>query len=437
MLGFLKNHLPLSVKNFLIRFRKSFYLQLKKKCFSIRIGLKHKKILSEVRRKRKVKVVFLAIHESVWKVDNVFRYMLADEYFEPVVLVCPDKAFGYERQEEELRKACNFFKRKGYPLVNSKKHDGTYIGVDELNPDLIFFTNPHELTYEDYYSKAYKNYLSCYVPYFYLVTSHGDDESIYNQYFHNAMWKIFMPHRISFNLAKKVSANNGSNCVLVGYPACEQLFEKKETDDPWKYSGTKKRVIFAPHHTIDTNKELNLSNFLLYAEFFRAQVEKYKGQIQWCFKPHPMLKPKLYLHPKWGRERTDAYYKFWESGEFTQISYGDYESLFLHSDAMIHDCGSFLAEYLHLRKPVLYLVTNKTHDNLNDFGKAALKCCSQANSESDIIEFLDKIISEDFGMERIEEVSDFLRDNVEPFFAETSPSKEICNILKSEIKGNA
>ena len=39
------------------------------------------------------------------------------------------------------------------------------------------------------------------------------------------------------------------------------------------------------------------------------------------------------------KEKTDKYYRSWEKAENSNIERGKYLGLFLHSDAMIHDCG--------------------------------------------------------------------------------------------------
>lgn len=151
-----------------------------------------------------------------------------------------------------------------------------------------------------------------------------------------------------------------------------------------------KRVIWSPHHLI--NEEVNQSNFLEYADFFKEIAE---SKVVWAFKPHPILKSKLYLHPEWGKERTDEYYQFWQNSEFTQLELGEYEELFLSSDSMIHDCGSFLAEYIYVEKPVMYLLNNKHNGQFfNSFGKAALNSCRIGKTHENIVYFLENLISE-------------------------------------------
>lgn len=432
---FLRRITPVPIKN-LVRLTINCIEDFKKKCFASSMRKKHHSLIELTARKNKIKVVFLAIHESVWKVDDVFKRMLQDDYFDPLVLVCPYTDYGLERQNEDIDKCHEFFVRKGYPVLKAIKPDGALVKLDEINPDLVFFTNPHNLTNEEYYNGAFNKYLSCYVPYFYLVTSHGNDQSIYNQYFHNAMWKIFMPHDVALERAKKVSVNNAKNCVLTGFPACEPLVYGNVGPDPWYKTGGKKRVIFAPHHSIDGSKELNLSNFLMLADFFRDLVEIYKEDIQWCFKPHPILKSKLYAHPEWGKSRTDDYYNFWEKCDVSQLEEGDYESLFYYSDAMIHDSGSFLVEYLHLKKPVLYLINNNTRKNLNYFGRSALGCCTTGSTKDHVFEFLDQLLTNPELLKNRINCNSTYNQKINFLYKNESPSTKICNIIKSEIRGS-
>ena len=154
--------------------------------------------------------------------------------------------------------------------------------------------------------------------------------------------------------------------------------------------------------------------------------------MQWCFKPHPILNSKLQNHADWGREKTEEYYEFWKNQSYSQLNEGDYVDLFCESTAMIHDSGSFLAEYLHVNKPVLYLVnTDNYMDFYNDFGKKALDCCDLGKSENDILIFI----------ENLKHITNLTEKNIESenlaFFQSEcpdNPTDEIINVLKKELK---
>jgi hypothetical protein len=109
-----------------------------------------------------------------------------------LILVCPYTAYGEERMWEDMKDTYEYFEDKGYPLLSSyNKDEDRWISLEEIKPDIVFFTNPHDLTRKEYYEDAYMNYLSCYVPYFFLTTTHDDDQSIYNQVFHNVLLEKF------------------------------------------------------------------------------------------------------------------------------------------------------------------------------------------------------------------------------------------------------
>ena len=161
---------------------------------------------------------------------------------------------------------------------------------------------------------------------------------------------------------------------------------------------------------------------------------KYKEKLVWCFKPHPLLKPKLYIHPEWGKEKADLYYDFWKNEENTQIELGEYTNLFCTADAMIHDSSSFLAEFLYTKKPVLYTISEKNDcfSNFSEFGKKAYNSCYHAKNITDIDNFLTEIITNPT-IDLKQEHLDFLTQEIVPMFENKQPSDTIISIIKSSI----
>jgi hypothetical protein len=184
--------------------------------------------------------------------------------------------------------------------------------------------------------------------------------------------------------------------VVTGFPGTDIFLDNKyKPENAWKETGENlKKIIWAPHHTIDDDKSfLSFSAFLIYADYMLELAAKYKSAVQWAFKPHPILKPKLYEHPQWGKKRTDAYYNRWNEIANGQLEEGSYHDLFLTSDAMIHDSGSFLIEYLYLNKPVCRTDRDDSiTDRLNKFGVMAYNMHYHARSEKEIEEFLVNVV---------------------------------------------
>ncbi|MCX8486832.1 MAG: hypothetical protein ORN53_06615, partial [Crocinitomicaceae bacterium] len=204
--------MPKAIKSVLSLILQRSVFQWQKKHLSFRMQRRHKELIAEIKGKQKIRVVFLAIHKSVWKVDTLFQKMLSDPLFDPVILICPYTAYGEERMLNDMNDSLVFFNKKNYPVLSSyDKNINRWIKLNELNPDLLFFTNPNDLTRDEYYRGAFMNYLSCYVPYFSDMATDYDLNSAYNQSFHNLVWKHFIDSNFSKSRALSVLANKGKN----------------------------------------------------------------------------------------------------------------------------------------------------------------------------------------------------------------------------------
>ncbi|MDR0866640.1 MAG: CDP-glycerol glycerophosphotransferase family protein [Candidatus Symbiothrix sp.] len=356
----------------------------------------HEKALSKIREKDRIKIAFFVLYFSVWKLDKVFQLMLMDSQFEPVIVVCPYMEYGKEHMLSDMNRTVDYFESKGYKTIRTyNEQTGEWFDVKKnLQPDIVFFTNPHDITKNEYYIANYKEIPTCYVPY-----NFGNShlfEMFHNQYFHNLLWKLFAETEMHKQFSIDYAYNKGVNVCVTGYPGTDIFFDTEYVPkDTWKVHPGLKKIIWAPHHTIDDDKSfLSFSSFLVYADYMLRLVEKYKNSIQLTFKPHPILKSKLYKHPDWGKEKTDKYYNLWNELETGQLEEGSYEDLFLTSDAMIHDSGSFLIEYLYLNKPVLRTDRDDSiTKRLNPFGVMAYNEHYHARTEEDIENFIKNVIA--------------------------------------------
>ncbi|QNL47745.1 CDP-glycerol glycerophosphotransferase family protein [Olivibacter sp. SDN3] len=358
--------------------------------------LLHKRLTEKLKRQEKIIVAFFAVHAPVWKLDHVYQLMKADERFDPIIVVIPYVVFGEKQLHEDMNLAYHMFVSKGYRVVKSLNEEtGEWMDIRQaINPDIIFYTNPHELTRPEYYIHHFPDVLSCYVQYSFHITHLHEMQ--YNQLFHNKIWKAFYETSIHKKFAEKYAANKGNNVTVTGYAGTDVFLKPKDpSNDPWKIKDRRiKRIIWAPHHTIDDDKSfLSYSSFLLYADFFLELAKKYQDQLQFAFKPHPILRPKLSDDKMWGKAKTDAYYERWDTLDNTQLFEADYVDLFLTSDALIHDSASFMVEYLYLDKPILYTLRDKqVTDRFNTFGKMAFAVHQHAENKEDILTFIQNTV---------------------------------------------
>ena len=131
---------------------------------------------------------------------------------------------------------------------------------------ILFFTNPYKLTKEEYYITNFQDVITLYVPYGYMITNRPIMQ--YNQLLHNLVFR-FLENQFSQQQAIKYSNVKGKNSVVTGYPGLDKIFYKRNpSPDIWKLKGNRiKRIIWAPHHTIEKDETL-----LITVTFWNMQI---------------------------------------------------------------------------------------------------------------------------------------------------------------------
>jgi hypothetical protein len=387
-----------------------FYTRILIKYMPYKYGSLEKKI----RKLERIKIAFFIQQASNWKYDLLFNYLLKDNRFEPLIVICPVTSYDSVSMHNWMKMAIDFFRIKGYPYV-STWNEQTQKWLDikgSIRPDIVFFSNPWPaLSRPEYYIFNFLDTLTCYVPYSFR-SSHLH-QAHYNKPFQNLLWKIFYETEIHKRLAFKYAYNKGFNGIVSGYPGMDDLLDGSYIPNTTVWKSTSeifKRIIWAPHHTIfgESDSNLGYSTFLLYSELFLNIANKYENCLQISFKPHPLLKTKLYDHPEWGKVKTDSYYEKWSSLPNTQLDEGNYVDLFLTSDGLIHDSGSFIVEYLYTKKPVMFLLADENvTQRFNEVGNLAFNQLYHGRNEIDINNFIDNVIFNGYDIKKEGRISFF------------------------------
>jgi hypothetical protein len=162
-------------------------------------------------------------------------------------------------------------------------------------------------------------------------------------------------------------------------------------------------------------------------------LEKYSDKVFFIFRPHPLLKTKLYNHPDWVIEKTNSYYNQWESHENSLLSENrDYIEDFILSDSIIHDSGSFTVEYLYTLKPALFLGERPNIDDLTPTANEAFNCYEYATNNSDIENFIIKVLTDSHDVMYEKKLS--FKENFLDIHKCKSVAENIMNDIKHTIK---
>lgn len=112
---------------------------------------------------------------------------------------------------------------------------------------------------------------------------------------------------------------------------------------------------------------------------------------------------------------------------------GRYIEVFKHSDAMIHDCGSFSLEYFYAHKPMMFLYENKGRKDkvhINDVTKEAKSLHYRGDNEQAIEQFIVDVIN---GIDPMKEQrEEFFAKNLTPKGGKSACQNIIDAILGEE-----
>lgn len=318
-----------------------------------------------IRRKAKIKVGFVLYDASLWCGDDLYNFFAADKRFEPTIFLC----LRTDSLDDELL-VKNF--RQGVKQFGSRGLNVTPIAERDFKvpaQDVLIFLTPYLEILPDAFrlENISARTLLYYVPYGFNATTFN----IYNTSVYHVCKRLFFDTQYHINLLEQECRTGMERGYYSGYPKLDFFF-KPQTDSKFTWKTTRpnaKKIIWAPHWSID--------NGVMYSTFqwnyrFMYDFARSHPETSWVVKPHPNL---LFSAVSSGlfpsEEAFRDYLDGWDALPNAQVVMGGYyQEIFATSDGMIHDCGSFIAEYQYTHKPMIYLRRNT--QEFNALGKAIL-----------------------------------------------------------------
>lgn len=385
------------------------------------------RLAHQVAGKDNIRVAFMLYDISFWKNEALFNRMMENSRFTPCFWIIPPLAQNGQEDANLRYEACiKYAKEKNYLFYTTGRNDWS-VFKKTFAPDYLFLVHPY-----DYQIPLKIEELGMVLP---CITQYGynntDTPHMYNNRKQQLFHRFYVESVQIAELAKKYMLNKASNVRVTGLPMADGLLTPR-SENAWKNARNNvKKIIYAPHWSISNpgreNIVLDLSTFLELGEAILSLAEKYCHRIAFAFKPHPFLQAHLLLNPSWTQERIDRYYDAWNQLPNCQCVQGEYAALFQQSDAIIHDCGSFIHEYLLMDKPCMFLEKEYEAYNLNQTTCLALECYKKARTVEQIQDFIEKILNNEDEMKdrRKEFINSYLRPNA------TSPSQNIMEDILS------
>lgn len=371
------------------------------------------RIRKKVQNGEKIKIAFLAISAAEWPAEKVYRLLESDERVECCVVVSPLADRDPESRRDNYRQTFDFFRQNGYDVRGGYDEESdTCVLWPDLGgmPDIVI----HLTTWWDSLPNIYKvvffplSCINCYIPYG-IYTANSIDGSyvryhVYNKDFVNLMWKVYADSLRNLEGYQEYGFLQGRNAACSGYAKMDYFYDSKKWEEEeikkiWKIPSNKKaedmkKIIIAPHHAILGYGGIKFSTFPMNAFFLLYLAEKYRDSISFILKPHPNLRFRAVEAKVFeSYEAYDAYLAKWDALPNARVvQEAGYLDIFATSDGMIMDSASFIAEYMYVNKPLLFLRRNG--QAFNKLGEKLLQAYHLAGGDNytEIENFLQDII---------------------------------------------
>ena len=353
-----------------------------------------KRIRKKIHNGKKIKIGFFVVFDSVFPGKIIFEKLLNSKKYEVSIIVIPDTSRGKNNEIFQLNKTFNYFskKYKNNLVMSLDCTSGKYIDFAS-EYDIVCMANPYDAMTHKYYTIEYisKFCLIFYISYYYFGKLNYDLKFLRNKSL-DKLWKVFVENINSRELFEKHTNLGKRNIIISGYPKMDEFFNYERIENNEK---NQKIIIISPHHTVRRIRgHLNLSNFLRLSDFY-LKLPFMFPDIKFIFRPHPLLFVVLSRPELWGEIKVNEYIS--KINCIPNMIYqdgGEYFESFAKSSALIHDCGSFMAEYLYTSHPQCFVLENKEEIDREflPFGKEILKKVYTAFTEKDIIDFINDVV---------------------------------------------
>ena len=355
------------------------------------------RVLDRLRRKandssERIRILFVCGDSTKWKVESVYKLLSASDRYDVAIVVT---LYGWhdDLAEAERRASATYeyFKEKGkrVELGYSISHHKP-IPLSSFRPDVVFYDQPWDI-FNCHMPNVVSRYaLTCYVAY--MVPNLEISRNHVATSFHRCLFRHFTLNdewtALAMNARQRFCASAAGDFFATGHPMLDWL-----GNDDFGLSGNESIVIYAPHwafHHKDNPNSLDISTFLWTGKPMLDYARKH-NEVNWAFKPHPVLKGMLIKSGVMTVDEVESYYNEWAAiGECCYS--GDYPDLFRRSYAMVTDCSSFLSEYACTGKPLVRLVSPCEKVKFCELSKPLMDTYYQVRSPEELEPMLDKIV---------------------------------------------
>lgn len=357
-------------------------------------------VISRIRKKvatgRPVKVGFVVSDRTKWNAQSILDSLRADPRFAPNLILCSQgkSVLGHLSERDDYLTERKFFAEIDPDLIDLYDVEtGTTRSLEELDFDVLFYQHPWGM--KRFPKRMLGRALGLYMHYGYMVT-YNPALHYRIKGFHSYLWKYLCQSEEHKAIHLRERPETANQLVVTGYPKLDVYFESGTAGESvWRSplpEGPRRRVIYAPHHSIGSNNKFRLSTFDWNYDLFLALARKHP-EISWVYKPHSNLKFVVEQRGLMTYSEYAEYEEAWATLPNCTVWHGgDYFGLFKSSDVLITDCGSFLGEYLPTGNPIIRMISRNNPVPLNGVGEQIARHLYKAHDRREIEKWFNEVV---------------------------------------------
>ena len=346
-----------------------------------------------------IRIAFFCPDSALWSCDRLYRLFENDSRFEPFVVVSGFNNGTPITIRETYNSTKEYFLSCGYQTVGVYDNDRGKSGWNDVGcPDIIFQLTPYPNVIPELFN-IYNVTLNCLnVCIMYGLPSVGN-YWVFDTPGAQLSWIYCSENKFIKDIIEEHATLGAWNVVVSGHPKMDSLLRPEKEYDPefiWKSPrgcSNIKKIIYAPHHSI-FNDTITFSTFHQNYREIYDYAKRHPDTTSWIVKPHPLLRKSTVQYGLFNSENEyDDYMDMWDAlPNARTVRLGKYDDIFLTSDAMVMDCGSFLTEYTLTNKPLIFL--RRPEQVLNEWGQELSKVLYSVPGDNPeaIFEMIDYVV---------------------------------------------
>lgn len=389
------------------------------------------KLKYKVLKGKKINVVFICHRPAVWEsLHSVYNALIADDFFNVTILAIPNKKelpdLGLNHETYESEGAEDFWKE--YSCINGYNYEKKeWFDLKSLEPDYVFFQQPYNIARPEIYkSWNVARYAKiCYVPYAFDFIGNGVLEETTPKDFMKDVSFYFTQNSIDNQMVNEILRNysiQNIKTIATGFPRYDNLKQyEKGTAISWNFAKENTyRVMWTPRWCTNEGN----CNFFQYKDKLVNYVLE-NDDISLLFRPHPQAFLNWNRTGELPEKEAIKYKEIYEKNQNMSIdTEKSYFDTIFHSDCLISDTSSFIADYFTTGKPIIYC--HKV-DTFNELSKKMSEGFYWVNNWGELKQVLDNLKN---GKDELKEKR--LQILKELFGTEQHSGESIKNILKKD-----